>query len=549
MLWTLASWLYITILCLSFGFATKRFMQTIPTILLPLLGLAQLTLLTTILSLFLPLNAYVHGGILAAAMLYLVCDYRFVKQCLAQLMPALTALPKSTWLIIGGLAIVLASFASFPAGFFPYDTALYHAQAVQWIQAYKAVPGLANFHPQLGFNSSWFVITALFADLVHSLNGWLIFWCVLFFGWSAFGKNQPAVSSAVSLASLAVLAMLAVFYMHPNQVTTASTDMPAALWLLLSVVLFVQYAEHSRSPAHAWLVPVLTITVLVAITTKLSNAPVGLLLTYVLYQLLRQKNYRLIISQMLAGILVLVPWIIRNVILSGYVVYPVTVGGELLANLDWQVPLMDVLNMQQCITEWAKHKSCAISTTPWLPQWLTELRRSTLLADSKLLIAISVGYGLIAFTHWRQAIRFSWSALWPVYAIAVLGLGFWFYSAPDVRFGLGFISLALVLWLLPVSLVVLKAVAANRSLGMLATLALILVLAGGEYPLTTLSGKNLLTPASYPVVETAAAQLGDYTVYDSEHSSYACWDTFPCTSKLNAIELRGPELQDGFRKR
>lgn len=548
MLWTVLSWFYITALCTSFGLASKhalqyyfKSLQTLPVMLLPLLGLGQLTIIVTILSLFLPINEYTHGGILVVAALYVVCDHRFVKQQFDQ------ALPRRYWLIISGLAVGLALFASLPDIYFPYDTGLYHAQAIQWIKEYNVVPGLTNFHPQLGFNSSWFLMNALFDPIVHSINGWLVFWCVLFFGWSAFGKNRPLVSSALSLTILVVLAVLSVFYMHPNQLTTASTDMPAALWLLLSVVLFVQYVEKDRSTNEYWLVPILTISVLLAITTKLSNAPAGFLLCYVFIQVLRQKNYRSSIAQVIVGLVVLLPWLVRNVILSGYLVYPAALGGGLFSHLDWQVPLVDVVDMQHCITNWAKYRSCAVTTTAWLPQWLTELRRSTLLADSKIIIGISLGYMMIAFAQWRQTIRLSWTTLWPVYGVGLLGLGFWFYSAPDVRFGLGFISLALILLLLPASTALTKIISPKNSVSLLATLAVILLLAGGEYPLTTLTAKNLLTPSDYPTVENPTTVLEGKTIYVTEKSTYVCWDQFPCTTRLNNIELRGPELSAGFR--
>ncbi|EKD78617.1 MAG: hypothetical protein ACD_41C00310G0001, partial [uncultured bacterium] len=222
-------------------------------------------------------------------------------------------------------------------------------------------------------------------------------------------------------------------------------------------------------------------------------------------------------------------------------------GGELFSSFDWQVPLSEVHYMQSCIEWWAKAVSCGNPTNHWFAQWLTTLRRSTLLADSKIILAVSLGYILVAFAKWRQFVRTSWSILWPVYAVCAFGLGFWFYSAPDIRFGLGFISLGFILLLLPVSFTCTKTIGTKPLVGMIVIIGMILLLAGGEYPLTTLSSKNLVTPSDYPPVESETAQLGDYTVYDSESSSYACWDKFPCTSRLNEIELRGPRLQDGFR--
>ncbi|MBL8021344.1 MAG: hypothetical protein JNM27_16860, partial [Leptospirales bacterium] len=42
-----------------------------------------------------------------------------------------------------------------------YDTPLYHLNAVRWINEFAAIPGLANFHERLGFNSSFLLFGAL----------------------------------------------------------------------------------------------------------------------------------------------------------------------------------------------------------------------------------------------------------------------------------------------------------------------------------------------------------------------------------------------------
>jgi hypothetical protein len=48
---------------------------------------------------------------------------------------------------------LVAAFNALTAGFC-YDSALYHLLAVRWVWEYGAVPGLANLHGRLGFNSA-----------------------------------------------------------------------------------------------------------------------------------------------------------------------------------------------------------------------------------------------------------------------------------------------------------------------------------------------------------------------------------------------------------
>ena len=48
-------------------------------------------------------------------------------------------------------------------GYLHFDSGLYHAQAIRWIEEYGVVPGLANLHCRLAYNSSVFTLTALYS--------------------------------------------------------------------------------------------------------------------------------------------------------------------------------------------------------------------------------------------------------------------------------------------------------------------------------------------------------------------------------------------------
>jgi len=59
-----------------------------------------------------------------------------------------------------GLAFALLLALRSCGSFEHYDTGLYGAPAVRWIQTFPAVPGLANLHGRFGFNSSAFLCIA-----------------------------------------------------------------------------------------------------------------------------------------------------------------------------------------------------------------------------------------------------------------------------------------------------------------------------------------------------------------------------------------------------
>ena len=67
----------------------------------------------------------------------------------------------------GRIAMTLLLFLVFAygtsRGYIHYDTGLYHAQSIRWIEEYGIVPGLGNLHSRLAYNSSAFCLSALYS--------------------------------------------------------------------------------------------------------------------------------------------------------------------------------------------------------------------------------------------------------------------------------------------------------------------------------------------------------------------------------------------------
>ncbi|MBP5745080.1 MAG: hypothetical protein J6W58_02105, partial [Lachnospiraceae bacterium] len=77
--------------------------------------------------------------------------------------------------------IILFAYGS-SRGYINYDTSLYHAQSIRWIEEYGVVKGLACLQLRFGYNSSAFALTALysFADIFgQSLHTTAGFFCLL----------------------------------------------------------------------------------------------------------------------------------------------------------------------------------------------------------------------------------------------------------------------------------------------------------------------------------------------------------------------------------
>ena len=77
-------------------------------------------------------------------------------------------------------------FMNIKGFYFDCDTGLYHAQAIQWIEKFPAIPGLGNLYPNYAFNSSFFISSALFSFTFlndfsyHVLNSYFLLLVLVF---------------------------------------------------------------------------------------------------------------------------------------------------------------------------------------------------------------------------------------------------------------------------------------------------------------------------------------------------------------------------------
>ena len=103
-------------------------------------------------------------GLAANLILLLVCFLciiRYRTEFLEKLHTfRLTMNPARTVFTIG-IFLLFAYGAS--RGIIHYDTSLYHAQSIRWIEEYGVIPGLGNLHSRLAYNSASFCLSALYS--------------------------------------------------------------------------------------------------------------------------------------------------------------------------------------------------------------------------------------------------------------------------------------------------------------------------------------------------------------------------------------------------
>ncbi len=334
---------------------------------------------------------------------------------------ALRRLSRADALALGGLLVALALLASGPIRL--YDTALYHLQAVEWSAAGPIPAGLANLHRRFGFDSLWFPAAALLelpglagrsASLAPSL-------ALFFFGAAAWSAGRKAVRGTAGAAGLLLafgvvpLAILAV----AEGVPSLSTDVPTAVLTILSAHFVLRPkpsgAERRAAAALAFF----------AVTVKLSAA------VWLVAVVLAVRAFPPALA--LAGL----AWVLRGIALSGYLFFPAV--ATRLAFLPWATPPSIAQEEALWVRSWSRlpnrRPEDVLAGWAWLGPWVkwTVTRLSVL----PLVILFVAGITALLLARRRPPVPEAARPALAALAAALASTLFWFWSAPDPRFGYG----------------------------------------------------------------------------------------------------------------
>lgn len=532
MILTLLVWLYTLCMCTIYGqLFLKRLSAELPAgPLVVVTGLIVLTALASFFSLFFEIGLWFNLLLLAGAVVSLLTR----SVTLPRLPRPVAWIP----LIVLALALLLLLENATHSPLNP-DTNIYHAQAIRWIESFPAVPGLGNLHGRLAFNSAWFVSNAIFSlpflgfGSLH-LTASVLFLAVICYFWGGFGE---ILRSAITPAALLkVLFFPLAFSLLGADISSPGTDLPVSLLLWLMAVLWAE----ADQPRQSLLIVLLAAFV---VTVKLSAAP-ALLLAVVALAGDAQGAKRVTFWAAACGALVLVPFVARNIILSGYLLYPVPSLD--LFSFDWKVPLDRVRGEQMSVLAWGRfprldaERVLAMPLNEWLPKWFTA---QTL--NRRLIVGAALFSPLLALLGLRLARRY-----WLGWLTFFLGTLFWLFSAPDFRFGQGFLIATILLALAPWSATLLQRIAPKRIVFLasaLITVYLAITLVT-SFEARTLASRVLL-PLPYDRVSTQACDLANGQVFCAKQYNSCSYEAFPCVpSPRPKVALRNPgSLRDGFK--
>ena len=550
MISVMAIWLYMLLTCYVTGFACIRaiagknrlrewngvdYLYT---------GVAAVTVYAQIFSIF------AGVGLVANFVLLFICGW-CIWICRRELPEQLYAFRQTFTLgkaIVALLLFVLFAYGA-SRGIIHYDTGLYHAQSIRWIEELGVVPGLGNLHSRLAYNSSAFCLSALYSmaflggQSYHCCAGFLAFLLALVCT-QAFYRRRPARPLLSDFARvIAVYYLLNVF----DEMVSPASDYFMVLLVFYIVIRWLELTEREENSYLPY--AVLCIMCVCVLTVKLSGALLLLLTLKPAVMMIRENRIKDILKFLCLGITTVLPFLARNVILSGWLVYPFTAID--LFNFDFKIPKGMADYDAREIQVWGRGlKDVAAYDDPvwqWLPQWIRGLDNT----DKLFLVLAASGVLILLFLILYTIVWRRWELLSFLHIVGTLSACFlfWLLSAPLIRYGCVF------LWLTPVLIwgwIYLRcSPRVDRYKLCIALLVIVGIYKLGVFGLETgrtASADYLVFQKDYENFETVAYELSGYTFYYPAEGDRTGYEDFPASPQRASEEiLRSEYIRDGFR--
>jgi hypothetical protein len=322
---------------------------------------------------------------------------------------------------------------------FCYDTLLYHLAAIRWVADFGSVPGLANLHGRLGFNTALHPLAALFGSPFGIAVGReFVNPVIVVSAGAALLQNVRLNSKEFFLPDSVYACLLFPLVLGLLFCDCLSSPQPdvssAGIALLVAGYLRGVVQEGAGDKQEAAYFGCLLASSLV-VSFKLSCAVLALaaagLATMILFR--RRSRATVIWAGLIICVVFSVPWLCRGYITSGYPLFPSELGR---IHFDWMVPHEAALSERNWVLSWARAPDhdwrSVLVNRDWIRPWV-----ATTIADPivlKTFILLGGGLVLIALSRpWRYR-KDSFLAWCGLISPIILSLLFWFFTAPNPRF-------------------------------------------------------------------------------------------------------------------
>lgn len=343
-------------------------------------------------------------------------------------------------IILITILVILFSYGT-SRGMIHYDTGLYHAQSIRWIEEYGVIKGLGNLHCRLAYNSSSFALSALYS--MAFLGGRSYHCCAGFIALILASVCLEVVDHmrAGKIHASDFARAMGIYYLVNifDEMISPASDYFMVLIAFYMIIRWLDLLERQEKEILPY--ALLCVLGVFLMTVKLSAALILLLTVWPAYHLIRDKKWREISLYLVLGIVAALPYFIRNVVISGWLVYPFTQID--FFPVRWKIPKgiadYDAREIQVWGRGYTDVSRYDISMGEWLPGWFRSLAGSdkvfVLLAGLSVCVMLIYAAGMI-FKWWHRR----WDLLLVQVTVAASFL-FWLCTSPLIRYGCVYVYL------------------------------------------------------------------------------------------------------------
>ncbi len=405
-------------------------------------GMIAATVVVSFTSFWLPANHYILFALVAAGMCGILVVRRQIalrwRQWTVRLR-RLSALEK-TIIALSVLAFVLLVLCCGIPQYDSFDSLYYHMSFTRWAEEYPVITGLANIEERFGFNSNYLLLSApftlrfLFNDPIFGIQSLtaaiVMLWII-----------GEVIRSGYELKRMLLLFIYASFvYLCKHEMALTSTDILPNLLTFYVGAKAILYPDRIRQDSMFFiLVPVYIITL------KMSYAFLTIASLLLLVSLLRGKDYRTLTFAVVALLLVVAPWLLRNVLISGYLIYPMTAIDWFA--VDWKVP-KEIVDTERMHISYHARTVYIEEIIRTFKHFHASVRYSWHLI---IYVVAAISFIASAWKLYRDKTTNNRSVYIYIFAIIAAGTAYLAFTAPTIRFMYGYITsvifMALVLWL------------------------------------------------------------------------------------------------------
>ena len=396
-----------------------------PFILYILLGFSSSIFIAHLWSLFLPTNYYLLLllGIVSAIIFWRIKRHKLQLQ------------PIDFYVYLPLLVLSLMLSVGAPNNL---DEAAYYLPTVRWMENFPVVQGISLLIDRVGFNSGFHLLSATFglADFIpggiYELNGFLFLFINGHLWKLILTRKSDANRPWFDLVYVAAL-LFPFSYLVPSM----DTDYLSIFGGILVLGWISQIWMTEAKPDNA---KILAISWIIAMLCTVKFLAILLTIPFLL-SLIKQKNKRLFIQAGVLMTLFIAPWIVRNIITSGYTVFP-------LHHIDfwqvaWKAPQELTKDAYDYISEFAKvsivREDYNLSgvqewtMASWLPIWLENQWQYAIGKVTIVLLPFAKVAGIIILIMKRKS-ELEKRRFFIFWLCLTAILSFWFYKYPAIRF-------------------------------------------------------------------------------------------------------------------